>query len=153
MSDRVNYFYSLLTTRDFKVLVTQSCLTLWDCRLLCSSVHGILQTRILEWVAIPFSRGSSQSRDWTWVMHCRQIFFLPSAAAAKLLQSCPTLCNPIDSSPSGSAVPGILQAKTLEWAAISFSNACMHAKLLQSFPTLCNPMYSSPPGSPVHRII
>ena len=87
------------------------------------------------------------------VMHCRQIFFLPSAAAAKLLQSCPTLCNPIDSSPSGSAVPGILQAKTLEWAAISFSNACMHAKLLQSFPTLCNPMYSSPPGSPVHRII
>ena len=45
------------------------------------------------------------------------------AAAAKLLQSCPTLCNPRDSSPPGSPVPGILQARTLEWVAISFSNA------------------------------
>ena len=44
-------------------------------------------------------------------------------AAAKSLQSCPTLCDPIDSSPSGSPVPGILQARTLEWVAISFSNA------------------------------
>ena len=43
--------------------------------------------------------------------------------AAKSLQSCPTLCNPIDSSPPGSAVPGILQASTLEWVAISFSIA------------------------------
>ena len=46
-----------------------------------------------------------------------------AAAAAKLLPSCPTLCNPIDGSPPGSHVPGILQARTLEWAAISFSNA------------------------------
>ena len=46
-----------------------------------------------------------------------------SAAAAKSLQSCPTLCNPIDGSPPGSPVPGILQAGTLEWVAISFSNA------------------------------
>ena len=45
------------------------------------------------------------------------------SAAAKLLQSCPTLCNPIDGSPPGSAIPGILQARTLEWVAISFSNA------------------------------
>ena len=42
-------------------------------------------------------------------------------AAAKLLQSCPTLCDPIDSSPLGSSVPGILQARTLEWVAIAFS--------------------------------
>ena len=46
-----------------------------------------------------------------------------SAAAAKSLQSCPTLCDPVDGSPPGSAVPGILQARTLEWVAISFSNA------------------------------
>ena len=46
-----------------------------------------------------------------------------AAAAAKLLQSCPTLCNPIDGSPPGSHVPGILQAIILEWVAISFSNA------------------------------
>ena len=44
-----------------------------------------------------------------------------AAAAAKSLQSCPTLCNPIDGSPPGSPVPGILQARTLEWVAISFS--------------------------------
>ena len=48
-----------------------------------------------------------------------------AAAAAKSLQSCPTLCNPIDSSPPDSPVPGILQARTLEWVAISFSNPCV----------------------------
>ena len=46
-----------------------------------------------------------------------------AAAAAKSLQSCPTLCDPIDASPPGSPVPGILQARTVEWVAISFSNA------------------------------
>ena len=46
-----------------------------------------------------------------------------AAAAAKSLQSCPTLCDPIDGSPPGSPVPGILQPRTLEWVAISFSNA------------------------------
>ena len=46
-----------------------------------------------------------------------------AAAAAKSLQSCPTLCDPIDSSPPGSPTPGILQARTLEWVTISFSNA------------------------------
>ena len=46
-----------------------------------------------------------------------------AAAAAESLQSCPTLCDPIDSSPPGSSVSGILQARTLEWVAISFSNA------------------------------
>ena len=46
-----------------------------------------------------------------------------ATATAKLLQSCPTLCNPIDGSPSDSPIPGILQARTLEWVAVSFSNA------------------------------
>ena len=59
--------------------------------------------------------------------HLKSIYLLintPAAAtAAKSLQSCPTLCDPIDSSLLGSSVPGILQARTLEWAAISFSNA------------------------------
>ena len=65
------------------------------------------------------SRRSIQTRWWAvsenrlpWV-----------AAAAKSLQSCPTLCDPIDGSPPGFPVPGILQARTLEWVAISFSNA------------------------------
>ena len=53
----------------------------------------------------------------------RNVMQYVAATAAKSLQSCPTLCDPIDSSPPGSAVPGILQARTLEWVAISFSKA------------------------------
>ena len=52
-----------------------------------------------------------------------ELFTSIAAAAAKSLQSCPTLCDPIDGSPPGSSIPGILQARTLEWVAISFSNA------------------------------
>ena len=81
------------------------------------------------------------------------IYMYAAAAAAKLLQSCPNLCDPTDGSPPGSCVPGILQARILEWVAISFSNAIMHAKSLQSYLTLCDPMDSSPPGSTVHRIL
>ena len=73
-----------------------------------------------------------------------------TVAAAESLQSCPTLRDSIDGNPPDYPVPGILQARTLEWVAISFSNACMHAKALQSCPTLCNPMDSSPPGFSVH---
>ena len=52
---------------------------------------------------------------------CSYVRFYAAAAAAKSLQSCPTLCDPIDGSPPGFRVPGILQARTLEWVAISFS--------------------------------
>ena len=90
-----------------------------DCSPPGSSVHGILQTRKLEWVAIPFPGGFSQPMDQTHVSCASAL----AAAAAKSLQSCPTLCNPIDGSPPGSPIPGILQATTLEWVAISFSNA------------------------------
>ena len=125
-------------------------LNLIDCSLPGFSDHGILQARILKWVAIPFSRGSSQLRDQTCVSCIgRQIPYrwairkacglkcIPSdpyvevwpskwwyletrpqgadkhlmrswAATAKSLQSCPTLCDPIDGSPPGSPVPGIL---------------------------------------------
>ena len=55
--------------------------------------------------------------DQSWV------FFGTAAAVAKLLQLCPTLCDPIDVSPPGSAIPGILQARTLEWVAIAFSSS------------------------------
>ena len=112
-----------------KVLVAQSCPSLFnpmDCSPPGSSVHGILQARILEWVAIPFSKGSSWPRGRTLVSHISDRFFIThkdAAAAAKSLQLYPTLCDPIDGSPPGSAVPGILQARTLEWVATSFSNA------------------------------
>ena len=63
-----------------------------------------------------------------------------AAAAAKSLQSCPTLCDPTDSSPPGSAIPGILQARTLEWVAISFSNAWKwKVKLLSHVRLLATP--------------
>ena len=65
-----------------------------------------------------------------------------AAAAAKSLQSCPTLCDPIDSSPPGFPVPGILQARTLEWVAISFSNAWkwkVKVKLLSHVQLLATP--------------
>ena len=60
-----------------------------------------------------------------YVCLCISVFLSAYAAAAtaKSLQSCPTLCDPIDDSPPGSPVPGILQARTLEWVAISFPNA------------------------------
>ena len=87
-----------------------------------SSVRGILQARILEWVAIPFSRGSSWPRSLTHVS-CVSCIGRRMLCYAKSLQSCPTLCDPIDGSPLGSPVPGILQARTLERVAISFSNA------------------------------
>ena len=76
-------------------------------------------------VQLSFSPSSSDSALRTF--KCFQVAqtwdCLSAAAAAKSLQSCPTLCDPIDGSPPGSPVPGILQAATLEWLAISFSNA------------------------------
>ena len=61
------------------------------------------------------------------------MIFILTAADAKLLQSCPTLCDPIDGSPPGSLVPGILQARTLEWVAISFSNSWKWKVKVKSF--------------------
>ena len=75
-----------------------------------------------------------------------------STAAAKSLQSCPTLCNPIDGSPPGSPIPGILQARTLEWVAVSFSNAWkwkVKVKSLSRVRLLATPWtaaYQAPPS-------
>ena len=111
----------------------------------------ILTSPIWEWNHLP------PAYKWG-ILGLRKIhdFLKDLSAAAKSLQSCPTLCNPIDGSPPGSPVPGILQARTLEWVAISFSNlsaAPAAAKLLQSCPTLCCPIDGSPPGSPVPGIL
>ena len=102
---------------------------------------------------------------------CLSAFALSvAAAAAKSRQSCPTLCDPIDGSPTGSSVPGIVQARILEWVAISFSNYYLwssmvfmvmnfkcflvfQVKVTQSCVTLCDPVDCSLPGSSVHRIL
>ena len=77
-----------------------------------------------------------------------------AAAAAELLQSCPTLCDPTDGSPPGSPVPGFLQARTLEWVAISFSNAGKWKVKVKSLSRvrLCDPVDCSLQGSSVHGI-
>ena len=92
-----------------------------DTKLPCHKLHSVLTSNVLK--------------DLSWITSAPvpkphenpSISFLfgdaIAAPAAKSLQSCATLCNPIDSSPPGSPVPGILQARTLEWVAISFSNA------------------------------
>ena len=119
----------------------QSCPTLCDAMnhsLPGSSVYGIFQAGTVEWVAMPSSRGSSNAgvKPTSLKSPALQVDSLPAepqgkpcwllaaaATAAKLLQSCLTLCDPRDGSPPGSAIPGILQARTLEWVAISFSSA------------------------------
>ena len=139
-----------------------------ECSPLGSSVHGIFQAKISEWVVMPSpSRGSSKPRDQTQVSaspaqagrflllyHCTTWGspIRKTAAAAKSLQSCPTLCDPIDGSPSGSTIPGILQARTLEWAAISFSNAWKWKVKVKSlsrarlFSTPWTAAYQAPPS-------
>ena len=101
--------------------VTLSCSTLCDLMDYSwsgSSVHGIFQARILEWVAIPFTRGSSQIKDQVQdhVCVCSVCIYISSVA-----QSCPTLSDPMDRSLPGSSVHGIFQARVLEWGAIAFS--------------------------------
>ena len=91
------------TTRG-RALFPREIRTAVKCRLLASSTDHLPG---------PFSKKAQ----------CEKGCFLGSNAAAKSLQSCPTLCDPIDGSPPGSPVPGILQARTMEWVAISFSNA------------------------------
>ena len=121
------------------------CLTLhdpMDCSPPGSSLHGILPNPGIE---PTFHFPALAGR------------FFTTAAAAKSLQSCPTLCDPIDSSPPGSAVPGILQARTLEWVAISFSNAGkwkVKVKLLSSVRLFTTPWTAAcqvPPSMGVSR--
>ena len=99
--------------------VAQSCPTLhhpMDFSLPGSSIHGIFQARVLEWGATAFSTLVLAGRFFTTSR------LTAAAAAAKPLQFCLTLCDPIDVSPPGFPIPGILQARTLEWVAISFSS-------------------------------
>ena len=91
-----------------------------------------------------------QHRCESWLL--QNLDWCAAAAAAKSLQLCPTLCDPRDGSPPGSPVPGILQARTLEWVAISFSNACkwkVKVKSLSRLRLLATPWtaaYQAPPS-------
>ena len=149
--------------------VARSCLTLhdpMDYSLPGSSIYGIFQARILEWVAISFSGRSSRPRDWTWVSHiigrCFTIWAtreVPTSSKRKLIsylgagrevaESCPTLCDPTHYSPPGSSVHGILQARIPEWVAISFSRGSSWLRNWTLSPTLANRFFTTePPGNP-----
>ena len=98
---------------------------------------------LLIWVLESLVNLTPSSNEWI------------AAAAAKSLQSCPTLCDPIDGSPPGSPIPGILQTRTLEQVVISFSNAWkwkVKVKLLGHVQTFSDLMDCSLPGSSVHGI-
>ena len=116
--------------------VAQSCPTLCDpmnCNPPASLSMGFSRQESWSGLPFPFQGIFPTQESNPGLLHCRQILYrlnhqesrpFPSAAAAaKSLQSCPTLCNPINGSPPGSPVPGILQARILEWVAMSFSNA------------------------------
>ena len=103
------------------------------------------------WKVCLFSFGFS---FWAWDFNS---VIAAAAAAAKSLQSCPTLCDPRDGSPQGSPIPGILQARTLEWVAISFSivwkrkvkvKSLSHVQLLA---TPCTAAYQAPPPTGFSR--
>ena len=112
--------------------VVQSCPTLsdpMDRSLPGSSAHGIFQVRVLEWGAIAFSHSLHITAvNRIQAMRClpQRIFRVVSALYnsvqfSSVAQSCPTLCSPMDYSLPGSSIHGILQARVLEWVAISFS--------------------------------
>ena len=110
--------------------VAQSCPTLCysvDCSPPGSSVHGIFQARILEWVAI-YARNLLLKIEklyilfiYIYIIYNIYIYIYIYSMHAKTLQSCPTLCDPMECSLPGSSVRGILQARILEWVTISFS--------------------------------
>ena len=105
-----------------------------DCSPPYSFVHGISQARIPEWVAISFSRGSSQPRDRTWVSWIASRFFYClshqgcSSLACAHAQLRLSLCNLRNCSLPGSSVHGISQARIPEWVAISFSRGASRAR-------------------------
>ena len=140
-----------------------------DCSPPGSSVHGILQARILEWVAMSFSRRSSRPRDWSldspvscvsrWALHywrhlgnplvwwCRAVLCLVS-------QSCPTLCGPRDCSPPGSSVHGILQARVLEWVVTSSSRGSSQPRGQTHISCIsADSLLSEPPGKPLTALL
>ena len=122
----------------------------------------ILQISKLCYIAFQYWLASGKLIHSVYIPYCHQpppphihtVHIHITAAAAESLQSRPTLCDPIDGSPPGSPVPGILQARTR--AGCHFLLQCMKVKseseVVQSCLTLCDPMDCSPPGSPIHGI-
>ena len=112
-----------------------------------SKLHQNKTFQLVLSVGVSISEKIMKWEYWWWKRR-----YAAAAAAAKSLQSCPTLCDPIDGSPPASPIPGILQARTLEWVAISFSNAWKwkaKVKSLSHIQLLATPWmaaYQAPPS-------
>ena len=139
------------------MLISQLCPTLcspMDCSLPGSSVHGIFQAGILEWVVIPFSRDLPDPGIEPWFLMSPALageFFTTSATwkahtcvymHAKSLQSCLTLCSPMDCSLPGSSIHGISQARMLEWVAISFPGDLPNPGIKPASPALAGRFFT-----------
>ena len=107
----------ILEPKSLCVKVTQSC-RIHLCDPMDYTVHGIFQARTLKWVGFPFSRGSSQPRNWSQV----------SCIAGGFFTSWATLCNPMNCSPPGSSVHGILQVRILKWLVMPSSRGSSQPK-------------------------
>ena len=139
-------------------MVIQSCLTLCNpmgCSLPGSFAHGLLQTRILECCHALFQGIFPTQGSNPGPLHCRQILYHlshqgspPSPLKVKVLiaQLYPTLCNLIDCSPPGSSVPGILQARILDWVAMSSQGSNSHLLGHLHWQVVCLPLV--PSGKP-----
>ena len=119
------------------------CVNVWEKEKLRISIIGTISKKKILWII--------------YLLHSIINFNLVYFATAISLQSCPTLCNPIDGSPPGSAIPGILQARTLEWVVISFSRAWkwkVKVKSLSHVQLLATPWtaaYQTPPSMGLSR--
>ena len=108
----------------------------------------------LFWLPLPITHIQHFSKNYhvfPWNTFLHLLVHSAAATAAKSLQSCPTPCDSIDGSPPGSPIPGILQARTLEWVAISFSNAWkweVKVKSLSRVPLLATPWTAAYQGPP-----
>ena len=162
----------MLMKKMLNANLLQSCLTLWDPMDYStpgSSVHGISQARILEWVAISFSRGSSQPRYWTCIclclLHWRQILYplRHLGSSQKMLKPLITreteirttmrYCLTLVRWPLFKSLQITNAGEGVEKREPSHNVACMHAKSLQSCTTLCDPLDYSLPGSSAHGIL
>ena len=111
LDQRQTELHPRVITLTMSLTENTDCLSLWPD---LSSTESSSQLGPKSWISMSFFASPIFSKN--------PVRSVQAAAAAKSLQSCPTLCDPIDGSPPGSPVPGILQARTLEWVAISFSS-------------------------------
>ena len=172
--DKMSLYMCVCVCVCMRTHALRSCLTFCDPMGCSSSVRGIFQARILKWVAISYSRGIFPAQEsnpcllhplhwqvnslslshlvslngkYQWVKS--SLFYTGFWVLGEVAQLCPTLCDPMDYSPPGSSIHGILQARILEWVAISFSRGSSWPRIEPRSPALqADALTSEPSGKP-----